>query len=553
MSTLLNLLFAQSFYKDVEESPKQQLEDRFDHVAQELKSHPLNREFDVSAERCRAMYSTLLSSSTDSVPTTESLEPLIEKLYQTYRQDVVDQVKKDEEQFSTKLKEIEQIEKGYWDSELLKELDPEKSRIYQQQQLRLQKQLELQQRQEQERKIQAQRLEQRRIQEQNVARKLEQRRAPSENSQEPMDVDQEEQQEPEAPQDVQVETSRDEPSQEETLDKADVLKQTTETDEPEATEPTNVDQAEDDENGAAEDTKRSDEQVEFVADSHDEGNVNDDNDNDNEGADEGQDDKANEKIEIAKRTRGRNDEGDVPVSVRTRASRSRTRTATERHREEEQDAGEQQKEQVKQEEEDEEEEEEVKQKEGQLEEEEDDGKEEEEGEEGEEEEEEEREGEEEEDAEGEEEGSRKRKRSESPSTNSAAIKRFQTSVAPLLSNISSNKSASFFTQAVNPNDAPNYYDLIYSPTDLKTIKNMVKEGKITTINELECHMENMFANAVMYNAWNSDMSRWAREMQLETESYIAMFRGVERSGRSASGTPAAEDDLSTKEAKRRRK
>ncbi|KAJ8100903.1 hypothetical protein POJ06DRAFT_83880 [Lipomyces tetrasporus] len=109
-------------------------------------------------------------------------------------------------------------------------------------------------------------------------------------------------------------------------------------------------------------------------------------------------------------------------------------------------------------------------------------------------------------------------------------RKFQTLVAPLLANISSNKSASFFTSPVNENDAPDYHDLVYEPTDLRTIKSIVKEGRIQTSSELEREIMKMFANAVMYNRWDSDIGAWSREMQKETETLIAMFRGAERRG-----------------------
>ncbi|KAK9367739.1 hypothetical protein V1509DRAFT_625164 [Lipomyces kononenkoae] len=120
-------------------------------------------------------------------------------------------------------------------------------------------------------------------------------------------------------------------------------------------------------------------------------------------------------------------------------------------------------------------------------------------------------------------------------------RKFQALVAPLLANISSNRSASFFTNPVNENDAPNYYNLIYEPTDLRTIKTMVKEGRIQSSSELEREIMKMFANAVMYNKWDSDIGEWSREMQKETETLIALFRGAERRGQNGNNaTPIPE-------------
>ncbi|KAK9473921.1 uncharacterized protein V1510DRAFT_413064 [Dipodascopsis tothii] len=129
---------------------------------------------------------------------------------------------------------------------------------------------------------------------------------------------------------------------------------------------------------------------------------------------------------------------------------------------------------------------------------------------------------------------------------SASNRKFQNLVTPLLSNISSNRSASFFTNPVSENDAPDYYELIYEPTDLRTIKAMVKDGRIQNTSELEREILRMFANAVMYNRWGSDISIWTREMERETETLISVFRGAERKGMGSS-------DASGMESSKRRK
>lgn len=116
----------------------------------------------------------------------------------------------------------------------------------------------------------------------------------------------------------------------------------------------------------------------------------------------------------------------------------------------------------------------------------------------------------------------RRNTSAAPSAN----RKFQNVAGNLLSNISSNKSASFFTHPVNPNSAPNYYALIFSPTDIRTIKAQVKDGRISSTSELEREVAKMFANAIMYNPWDSDVNVWAREMQQETDALLTLFRGA---------------------------
>ncbi|KAF5098343.1 hypothetical protein D0Z03_001238 [Geotrichum reessii] len=146
---------------------------------------------------------------------------------------------------------------------------------------------------------------------------------------------------------------------------------------------------------------------------------------------------------------------------------------------------------------------------------------------------------------------KKRKRQSSP-PRPTPNRRFLTMVNPLLSNISSNKSASFFSNPVNPNDAPNYYDLIYDPTDIRTIKAQVKDGRIRDTAELERELQRMFANAVMYNGWDSDVSMWTREMQHDTETLLALFRGAERTSavNSEKSSVASGDEDSSKRRKK---
>ncbi len=130
--------------------------------------------------------------------------------------------------------------------------------------------------------------------------------------------------------------------------------------------------------------------------------------------------------------------------------------------------------------------------------------------------------------------SRKRIRSTSitpgPSTpmNVAAVdKKWFSIVSPVISNIASHKSASFFANRVNENVAPDYYSLIYNPTDLRTIKASLKDGRIANSAQLEREICRMFANSLMYNRSDSDVAVWIREMQLETEALIAEFRDAE--------------------------
>lgn len=103
-------------------------------------------------------------------------------------------------------------------------------------------------------------------------------------------------------------------------------------------------------------------------------------------------------------------------------------------------------------------------------------------------------------------------------------KKLQILSNPLIANITSYKYASTFLQPVSENNAPDYYSLIKEPRDLKTIKAMVKDGRIQNAAELERDILLMFANAIMYNKTDSDIYNWSKEMQVETDKLLQLFK-----------------------------
>lgn len=120
---------------------------------------------------------------------------------------------------------------------------------------------------------------------------------------------------------------------------------------------------------------------------------------------------------------------------------------------------------------------------------------------------------------------RQRDTSQPPETPPAlSTKRFMSLLNPIIEQITATKSASLFMHPINENDAPGYYDLIYHPTDLRTIKSQAKEGSITSLEEFEREIERMFANAVMFNGADSDVCMWTREMQLQIENILLLYK-----------------------------
>lgn len=121
---------------------------------------------------------------------------------------------------------------------------------------------------------------------------------------------------------------------------------------------------------------------------------------------------------------------------------------------------------------------------------------------------------------------RKKTKIEGKTAGTSPNKKLQLVATPLIASMSSYKYASTFLTPVNEAIAPDYYKLVKEPRDLKTIKQMVKDGRIKSSLALERDISLMFANAIMYNRTGSDIYGWARQMQSECDKMIEMFKGT---------------------------
>lgn len=63
--------------------------------------------------------------------------------------------------------------------------------------------------------------------------------------------------------------------------------------------------------------------------------------------------------------------------------------------------------------------------------------------------------------------------------------------------------------------------------DLKKIRNRIKDGTISTIEEFERDIRLMFANACIFNGRGSQVYDMAREMQKDSEKHIAHFKNMQ--------------------------
>ncbi|CCG25079.1 hypothetical protein CORT_0G04020 [Candida orthopsilosis Co 90-125] len=126
--------------------------------------------------------------------------------------------------------------------------------------------------------------------------------------------------------------------------------------------------------------------------------------------------------------------------------------------------------------------------------------------------------------------SRKRPRSRSPAP-AQHHKRFQNIAVNLINSIQEHRFSSPFLQAVNPKDAPNYYEMIYQPRDLKGISKALKSKNdppaYSSIKELERDVMLMFANCIMYNRSDEDLVELTRTMKRDVGDMFKMFKEAE--------------------------
>lgn len=107
-----------------------------------------------------------------------------------------------------------------------------------------------------------------------------------------------------------------------------------------------------------------------------------------------------------------------------------------------------------------------------------------------------------------------------------SLKKFQSAMLPMLDNISNHRFGAPFSHPVNRKEAPDYDSLVYKPQDLRTLKNMIKEGNITEVDELYREVLRIFANCKMYNGSDpaNAMSIWGDECFRYTEELFDIYR-----------------------------
>ena len=104
------------------------------------------------------------------------------------------------------------------------------------------------------------------------------------------------------------------------------------------------------------------------------------------------------------------------------------------------------------------------------------------------------------------------RRSRQGSTSSHNPKQFKTIISMLHTTISQHRNGNIFHNPIRPSEAPDYYEIVKRPMDLKTIKTRVKDKVITDSSHYQRDIYLMFMNAMMYNRPHSDIYKLAEEV-----------------------------------------
>lgn len=106
-----------------------------------------------------------------------------------------------------------------------------------------------------------------------------------------------------------------------------------------------------------------------------------------------------------------------------------------------------------------------------------------------------------------------------------ALKRFQSVISMLHSQISQHRNGNIFHNPIKNSEAPDYHEIVKRPMDLKTIKAKFKDGLIANSLEYQRDIYLMFANAMMYNRPGSDVHTMAEDVSTSFTSihFVQLF------------------------------
>lgn len=93
----------------------------------------------------------------------------------------------------------------------------------------------------------------------------------------------------------------------------------------------------------------------------------------------------------------------------------------------------------------------------------------------------------------------------------------------VLDSVASHNHANLFNTPIRAQDAPDYHQIVYHPTDLKAIRLKIRDGTVFTFAQLKRELSLMFANSLMYSRPGTPIYRMASEMRAAAEQVLLRF------------------------------
>ncbi|CEP13282.1 hypothetical protein [Parasitella parasitica] len=105
--------------------------------------------------------------------------------------------------------------------------------------------------------------------------------------------------------------------------------------------------------------------------------------------------------------------------------------------------------------------------------------------------------------------------------------------------IANHKNGAMFMNPIKETNAPQYYEIVKRPMDLKTIKARIRDGTINTTIEFERDIVLMLNNSLMYNKEGTEVYLLAKEMLDDAVEQIKVFKTADTDTTASSHTRAA--------------
>ncbi|KAJ2445677.1 hypothetical protein GGF42_005919 [Coemansia sp. RSA 2424] len=114
-----------------------------------------------------------------------------------------------------------------------------------------------------------------------------------------------------------------------------------------------------------------------------------------------------------------------------------------------------------------------------------------------------------------------------PTLDEQQMRNWKKNINTVWRDISGHRLGSMFINPIKSADAPNYYEVIRQPLDLKTIKNRIRDEEITTTVEFYRDIMHMLMNALMYNAEDSEVYQMTMEIIPDAQACIEQLLQTE--------------------------